>query len=61
MIRSVNKLKRTALHVAVQNNSQEMVKFLIRHRAYLSDVDLLGNSPLYYAIKNKNIDIAYVG
>lgn len=60
LIYQFDKLKRTALHLAVQNNNQEMVKFLIRHKAFVNDIDLLGNTPLYYAIKNKNIDIAYV-
>ena len=46
--------------MAVQNNSKEMVKFLLRRKAYVNDIDFLGNSPFYYAIKNRNVDIAYV-
>jgi ankyrin repeat protein len=48
------------LHIAVQKNDIEMVKLLLSFDAFIDAVDFFGNSVLYYAIKARNMEVAWV-
>ncbi len=57
----INNIERTTgcapLHLAVQNNNYDMVRFLLTHQADVNHVNVFGNSPLSLAMWQVNIPI----
>ena len=53
----LNKEKKHPIHIACDNNTLEIIKFLVEKK---SNVNSSNNSPLHHACKNKNISLEVV-
>jgi ankyrin repeat protein len=49
-----NKDGKTPLHIAVENNYEDIIKFLLENKADVNVKDNEGNTPLHIAIKKGN-------
>src|SRR5690606_1989501 len=58
LMQSVDYDNRTALHIACLYNRDECVNVLIEHTVDVNIQDSEGNTPLHYAIKNRNYRLA---
>merc|ERR1711967_169073 len=47
----------TPLHIAAQNGHEEVVKTLLKYKAYVNCVNLSGNTALHFAYTYKYVDI----
>lgn len=56
-IDEVDHLRKTPLHVAALNGHLEVVKFLLNHDAYINCGDIMGLTPLFYAVRKNQINV----
>ena len=53
-VNTKDKNGKTILHIAIENNYEDIVKFLIQNKADVNIKDNDGNTPLHLAVKNGN-------